>query len=201
MGETAALVRVIAGELGGRRLAAPRGLGTRPTSDRVREAMFMALEPLAGVRVVDLFAGSGALGIEALSRGATRADFVESDRSARRVLEENLVALQLQERTRVWPLHLPQGLKSLAGPVAEADLILLDPPYGGGPARLTLEMLAAMSLSPRVRVVVEHHMRDVMPERCGGLSRERERRYGETRVSTYRLIGEAGTPPTKEATP
>ena len=201
MGETAALVRVIAGELGGRRLAAPRGLGTRPTSDRVREAMFMALEPLAGVRVVDLFAGSGALGIEALSRGATRADFVESDRSARRVLEENLVALQLQERTRVWPLHLPHGLKSLAGPVAEADLILLDPPYGGGPARLTLEMLAAMSLSPRVRVVVEHHMRDVMPERCGGLSRERERRYGETRVSTYRLIGEAGTPPTKEATP
>lgn len=201
MGETAALVRVIAGELGGRRLAAPRGLGTRPTSDRVREAMFMALEPLAGVRVVDLFAGSGALGIEALSRGAAKADFVESDRSARRVLEENLVALQLQERTRVWPLHLPQGLKSLAGPVAEADLILLDPPYGGGPARLTLEMLAAMSLSPRVRVVVEHHMRDVMPERCGGLSRERERRYGETRVSTYRLAGEAGTPPTKEATP
>ncbi len=201
MGETAALVRVIAGELGGRRLAAPRGLGTRPTSDRVREAMFMALEPLAGVRVVDLFAGSGALGIEALSRGATKADFVESDRSARRVLEENLVALQLQERTRVWPVHLPQGLKSLAGPVAEADLILLDPPYGGGPARLTLETLATMALNQRVRVVVEHHMRDVMPERCGGLSRDRERRYGETRVSTYRLAGEAGTPPTKEATP
>lgn len=201
MGETAALVRVIAGELGGRRLAAPRGLGTRPTSDRVREAMFMALEPLAGIRVVDLFAGSGALGIEALSRGATKADFVESDRSARRVLEENLVALQLQERTRVWPVHLPQGLKSLAGPVAEADLILLDPPYGGGPARLTLETLATMALNQRVRVVVEHHMRDVMPERCGGLSRDRERRYGETRVSTYRLAGEAGTPPTKEATP
>jgi 16S rRNA (guanine966-N2)-methyltransferase len=194
-------VRVIAGELGGRRLAAPRGLGTRPTSDRVREAMFMALEPLAGVRVVDLFAGSGALGIEALSRGAAKADFVESDRSARRVLEENLVALQLQERTRVWSLHLPQGLKSLTGPVAEADLILLDPPYGGGPARLTLEALATMTLKARVRVVVEHHMRDVMPERSGGLSRDRERRYGETRVSTYRLIGEAGTPPTKEATP
>ena len=194
-------MRVIAGELGGRRLAAPRGLGTRPTSDRVREAMFMALEPLAGVRVVDLFAGSGALGIEALSRGAAKADFVESDRSARRVLEENLVALQLQERTRVWSLHLPQGLKSLTGPVAEADLILLDPPYGGGPARLTLEALATMTLKARVRVVVEHHMRDVMPERSGGLSRDRERRYGETRVSTYRLIGEAGTPPTKEATP
>jgi 16S rRNA (guanine(966)-N(2))-methyltransferase RsmD len=163
--------------------------------------MFMALEPLAGVRVVDLFAGSGALGIEALSRGAAKADFVESDRSARRVLENNLVALQLQERARVWPLHLPQGLKSLASALAEADLILLDPPYGGGPARLTLETLAAMTLAPGVRVVVEHHTRDVLPERCGGLSRDRERRYGETRVSTYRLMGEAGTPPTKEATP
>lgn len=161
----------------------------------------MALEPLSGLRVVDLFAGSGALGIEALSRGAERADFVESDRTARRVLEENLVALQLQERTKIWPLHLPQGLKSLASAVAEADLILLDPPYGGGPARLTLETLVTMTLKPGVRVVVEHHMRDGMPERCGGLSRDRERRYGETRVSTYRLQGEAGTPPTQEATP
>jgi len=72
-------MRVIAGEFGGRRLDAPRGRSTRPTSDRVREALFMTLEPLVGLKVVDLFAGSGALGIEALSRGAVRADFVESD--------------------------------------------------------------------------------------------------------------------------
>src|SRR5437867_10136525 len=86
-------VRVIAGSLGGRRLTAPRGRRTRPTSDRVREALFMALEPLAGARVVDLFAGSGALGIEALSRGAARADFVEPDRDARRALESNVAEL------------------------------------------------------------------------------------------------------------
>jgi 16S rRNA (guanine(966)-N(2))-methyltransferase RsmD len=79
-------VRVIAGVLGGRRLKAPRGRGTRPTSDRVREALFMALEPLADTRVVDLYSGSGALGIEALSRGARWVDFVESDPAARAVL-------------------------------------------------------------------------------------------------------------------
>jgi 16S rRNA (guanine966-N2)-methyltransferase len=179
-------VRVIAGSLGGRRLKAPRGNRTRPTSDRVREALFMALEPLAGLQVVDLFAGSGALGIEALSRGATRVDFVESDRAARATLAENLEALGLGERARVWALTLPAGLGRIAAAVAAADLILLDPPYGGRIAIATLEALGAGGATKAgARVVVEHHARDALPSEAGGLRRTRERSYGETVVSTY----------------
>ena len=179
-------MRVIAGKFGGRRLKAPRGRVTRPTSDRVRESMFMALEPLADLRVVDLFAGSGALGIEALSRRAAWADFVEPDRAARAALEENLELLGIGDRAAVWSLHLPQGLKRLAEPLRRADVVLLDPPYGGDRALEMLERLGVEgTLSAAVRVVVEHHRRDVLPELCGVLARSRERRYGETVVSTY----------------
>lgn len=185
-------MRVIAGEMGGRRLEAPRGLRTRPTSDRVREALFMALEPLAGLRVVDLYAGSGALGIEALSRGAEFADFVESHREARRALEANLAALGLESRSAVWPFRLPGGLARLAGALRRADLVLVDPPYGGREARATLAALGAEGvLGEQARVVVEHHGRDRIAEREGALERTRERKYGETVVSTYRVSAAA----------
>lgn len=147
----------------------------------------MALEPLAGLQVVDLFAGSGALGIEALSRGASRADFVEPDRHARRVLETNLDALGISDRATVWPLHLPRDLKRILDRIGAAELILLDPPYGGEIAVATLAGLGEAVLAAQVRVVVEHHSRDILPEKFGRLSRQRERRYGETRVSTYRV--------------
>ena len=94
-------MRVIAGELGGRRLHAPHGDKTRPTSDRVREALFMALGPLAGYRVVDLYAGSGALAIEALSRGAVWADLVERDNRARQAIARNVEELALADRVQV----------------------------------------------------------------------------------------------------
>ncbi len=187
-------MRVIAGHLGGRRLAAPRGSGTRPTSDRVREALFMALEPLAGLRVVDLFAGSGALGIEALSRGAAWVDFVERDAGARRVLAENLAALELGDAARVWPLELPRGLDRLAAALRGADLVLADPPYGGEAARDLLEALGGRGpWRPGLRLVLEHHAKDTVPDAAGALVRVRERRYGETVVSTYRPVAEPGT--------
>jgi len=180
----------------------------------VREALFMALEPLRGLRVVDLYAGSGALGIEALSRGAARADFVEPDRDARRALESNLADLGLGDRAGVWPLELPRGLARLGGVLGEADLVLLDPPYGGGRsargqattpgrapgpvpgpgrapgaaslARATVEWLGSEGLlKAGSRVVAEHHARDELPGRTGALSRVRARRYGETVVTTY----------------
>ncbi len=151
----------------------------------------MALEPLAGLHVVDLFAGSGALGIEALSRGATRVDFVERDPGARRALAENLETLALGDRARVWPLDLPAGLARLAGPLGEADLVLADPPYGGEDARAVLAALGrGGALRPGARVVVEHHAKDGLPEASGTLQLERSRRYGETTVSTYRRAGE-----------
>jgi 16S rRNA (guanine966-N2)-methyltransferase len=180
-------MRVIAGTHGGRRLVAPRGRGTRPTSDRVREALFMALEPLAGLTVVDLYAGSGALGIEALSRGASQADFVERDRAARSALEGNLAALGLEGRARVWPLDLPGGLARIAAELARADLVLADPPYGGETAAALLGALGRPgTLREGARVVIEHHAKDGLPERPGSLVLVRSRRYGETMVTTYR---------------
>jgi 16S rRNA (guanine966-N2)-methyltransferase len=187
--ETSRLVRVIAGSLGGRRLIAPRGLATRPTSDRVREAMFMTLEPLAGLRVLDLYAGCGALGIEALSRGAAHADFVEYSRPARLALEANLDALGLRDRSRVWPVKLPLALERMGAVLKGAELILLDPPYGGDEARAMLSVLGRSALEPGTRVVAEHHSRDALPETSGTLRRSRERQYGETRVTTYTSAG------------
>ena len=195
-------MRIISGVLGGRRLKAPRGSGTRPTSDRVREALFMALEPLAGLSVVDLFAGTGALGIEALSRGALQAAFVESDRDARRILEANLESFGLLDRAAVWPLELPRGLKRIADVLAAADLVLLDPPYGGEQARATLAALgAAGALRAGTRVVAEHHHRDELPERAGSLRRARQRRYGETVVSTYEVAPEHAPEAAEEKRP
>ena len=179
-------MRVIAGEYGGRRLQAPRGSNTRPTSDRVREALFMALGDLVDARVVDLFAGSGALGIEALSRGAAWVDFVDSDRSARMTLEQNLDALSARDRAKVWPLGLPHGLKRISEALAVADLVLADPPYGGHEARAVLQSLGEPGvLKPGARVVLERHQKDEVPEMAGTLLRVRERRYGETVVDLY----------------
>jgi 16S rRNA (guanine966-N2)-methyltransferase len=115
---------------------------------------------------------------------------VEPDRNARRALEANLGTLGLSSRATIWPIHLPRDLKRIAEQVRGADLILLDPPYGGEVAALTLAALGASRLKADSRVVVEHHSRDALPESSGQLVKSRERRYGETRVSTYRIMPE-----------
>jgi len=175
-------------------LVAPRGGETRPTSDRVREALFMTLEPLQGLKVVDLFAGSGSLGIEALSRGAEHVDFVEARSAARRALASNITTLGIAQPSTVWAVELPQGLKLLKRSLGDADLVLLDPPYGGGLARATLEALEALRLKRGARVIVEHHAKDVLAPAFGTLRQVRERKYGETAVTTY----ETGAPVTEE---
>jgi 16S rRNA (guanine966-N2)-methyltransferase len=189
-------MRVIAGELGGRRLHAPHGSRTRPTSDRVREALFMALGPLDGARVVDLYSGSGALAIEALSRGAAWADLVDADRHARDAAHRNLEELGLLAHVRLWPLRLPAGLARLERVLAEADLVFADPPYGGADARALLARLARGGLKPGARVVLETHAKDDVPAAVGALVRERDRRYGETVVHFYAWAGDsvAGAP-------
>ena len=156
----------------------------------------MTLEPLAGLAVIDLYAGSGALGIEALSRGAAIAHFVERDHSALEALEANLDELAAGERARVWRLGLPAGIERLAEVLAEVDLVLADPPYGGEEARRLLEALGGPGrLRPGARVVLEHHAKDGVPERAGCLERTRERRYGETSVSWY--VARGGEPGAK----
>src|SRR5690349_8850661 len=125
------MTRIIAGAWGGRRLATPKGAGTRPTSDRVREGLFSSLESelggFDGLRVLDLYAGSGALGLEALSRGAEHADFVEKDRSAAATISKNLRELGVpRSRARV---HVGPVARFLSEAPEPFDLVFLDPPY------------------------------------------------------------------------
>lgn len=177
-------MRVIAGELGGRRLHAPRGRTTRPTSDRVREALFSMLGELAGARVLDLFAGSGALGIEALSRGAASTVFVERDAAALRALRANLDALALAPpRAEVRPADALAALESAHGRQETYDLVFIDPPYSQardwGP-----ELSASLPplLGPAARVIVESDRRAPLQL---GIALERERRYGDTTIRIH----------------
>jgi 16S rRNA (guanine966-N2)-methyltransferase len=179
-------LRVIAGALKGRRLAPVKGR-IRPTAAKVREAVFNILGPaVLGVRVLDLFAGTGALGIEALSRGAAATIFVEDHPGALKVLRRNLEDLGLMDRTTVWPLPVAMALKKLAGRSERFGLAFLDPPYGGGEAVAALSALASLNLLlPGARAVVEHSHRENLPEGCGQLRRLEVRRYGDTQVAFY----------------
>jgi 16S rRNA (guanine966-N2)-methyltransferase len=177
-------MRVIAGELGGRRLRAPRGRATRPTSDRVREALFAMLDDVAGARALDLFAGSGALGIEAVSRGAASAVFVERDALALRSLRANLGSLGLAPpRAHVREGDVLTALRTARRRKETYDLVFIDPPYSQ--ARGWTEELSATLpplLGPAARVVVESDRR--APLRLG-LELERERRYGDTSITIH----------------
>jgi 16S rRNA (guanine966-N2)-methyltransferase len=184
-------MRVIAGRLGGRRLKAPRGRVTRPTSDRVREALFAMLGDLQGACVLDLFAGSGALGIEALSRGARRAVFVERDGAAARVLAENLAALGIDSGAgELRRIDAAQALRSARADKETYDLVFIDPPYGQ--AREWAPELGALLpalLEPGARVVVESDRRGPLElplTGTGELGVERQRRYGDTSITIHR---------------
>ncbi len=179
-------MRIIAGDLKGRRLAPVRGR-MRPTAAKVREAVFNILGPaVAGIKVLDLFAGTGALGIEALSRGAAAAVFVEDHPQSLQVLRRNLDDLGLLERAAVWALPVAAALKKLAGRGECFGLAFLDPPYGGEVAAAAVAALASLNLlAPEARVVVEHSRRETLPEACGRLRLLEVRRYGDTQVAIY----------------
>ena len=183
-------MRVIAGSLGGRRLVAPAGSKTRPTSDRVREALFSALGSQEGLSVLDLYAGTGALGIEALSRGAARAVFVEADRAALTALERNLGALGLEARARVLGATVERSAGQIAA-LAPFDLVFADPPSARLPeAGACLEALVRQgALCPEGRVALAHAARDAPPG-LGGLETLRHRIYGDTAVTIYGLARE-----------
>lgn len=178
-------MRVIAGRLGGRRLAAPRGQATRPTSDRVREALFSILGDVRGAAVLDVYAGTGALGIEALSRGATRAVFVESARAAVAVLRENLASLDLGGASLViaQPVERAAELIAREGPF---DLVLADPPYAAlsGAASAVARLAERGVFAAGARLVLEHASRDAPPA-IAGLERAESRSYGEASISIY----------------
>jgi 16S rRNA (guanine966-N2)-methyltransferase len=186
-------LRIVGGEFRGRKLRVPER-GVRPTSEKAREAIFDILGPgrLAGARVLDLYAGTGALGIEALSRGAGRADFAERDPATAKLLRENLAALGLDHRSRVVIADLDRGAwpGDLAGPW---NLVFLDPPYAGEGGARWLDRLARAAWPPDGGVVVYEHRSGSTVPPPPGLALAVERAYGDTAVSIYRAPGrEAG---------
>ena len=174
-------MRIVAGAHGGRRLIAPRGAGTRPTADRVREALFSMLGSIEGDRVLDLFAGSGALGLEALSRGAAEATFVDSAPAAIRAVQANLTALQAEAQVR--RADARAFLRNARAAERQYDLVLLDPPYrrAGALAEALAGDLAAV-LAPRARVVAESDRRSPLEL---PLPLQAERRYGDTLIRIF----------------
>jgi 16S rRNA (guanine966-N2)-methyltransferase len=187
-------MRVIAGHLGGRRLIAPSGTGTRPTSDRVKEALFSIIGPVDGDRVLDLFAGSGALAIEALSRGADRATCVDDDRGAADAIAANASVLGLGDRLRMVRRGWRGALQAAAEAGEAYDLVLADPPYDLLPVIIEEmgESLAAV-LAPGAVVVIEHARGAIMgPGGVPGIAVEREttRRYGDTEITVIWTPGE-----------
>lgn len=180
-------MRVTGGRLGGRTLKAPRGRATRPTSDRVRESLFQILGELDGLRVADLYAGTGALGIEALSRGAAWVTFVEADRAPANALRENLAALDLGAKTQVLVLPVERAAEPLRAR-APYDLVLADPPWADAERAMTTltRLLPALALPPGGRLVVEHAARDALRVPDGfPLVLSDARAWGDTAVSMF----------------
>jgi 16S rRNA (guanine966-N2)-methyltransferase len=168
-------VRVVAGEFRGRRLQAPRGTRTRPTADRVREALFSMLDDVSGAHVLDLYAGSGALGIEALSRGAESALFVERDARAAAAIERNLASLGLDQ-----PVVRQDVMRFLARAEGTFDLVFCDPPYDAASrlAGALAERLPGLT-AEGARIVTESDKRRPLELPFALL---RERTYGDTRI-------------------
>ena len=167
------MIRIIAGEFKGRRLKTPAGDTVRPTADRVREAWFSILQrPVRGARVLDLFAGSGALGLEALSRGAVSADFVEIHRAAIAVLKANIATLQVDDHAVIHRADALKFAEQLAA--GQYDVAFADPPYAG---RHAARLLALFRVTPFARIFSIEHPADAP------IPGDDTRRYGDTAVT------------------
>jgi pantetheine-phosphate adenylyltransferase len=184
-------MRVTGGELVGRRLQAAPGRQVRPTADRVREALFQRLGDLDGCRVLDLFAGTGSLGIEALSRRALRCVFVERQATALGVLRANLAGLELGAKTRILASDVRVALRRLGRETERFDLVLVDPPYGSQDAQRTLESLVEAGVLALGATVVLESSRREPPLSVAGLAVLDQRRYGDTMVT--RLVAPEAT--------
>jgi 16S rRNA (guanine966-N2)-methyltransferase len=181
-------MRIIAGAYKGRRLATPRGETTRPTADQVRIALLDTLMPwLPEARVLDLFAGAGGVGLEALSRGAAHATFVERDARAVQALRANVTTLGVERAARILRDDVRRGLRTLSREGGRFDVVFLDPPYDGDDVATTLEALGGVELLADDAVVVAQHLTKRAPaSSVGGLAAFRARRFGETTLTFFR---------------
>jgi 16S rRNA (guanine966-N2)-methyltransferase len=183
-------VRIISGRLRGRKLVAAKGLSTRPTSDRTREAVFNILgQAVTGQTVLDLFAGTGALALEALSRGAARALLVDNARTALDTIQKNVALCGLSPvvTIRRWDLRRP--LTGLVKYPHQFGLVFMDPPYGQDLVGKTLiHLVASHALADEAIVVIEHHVADVLEPSAPHFRFEDQRRYGKTLVTFLRYM-------------
>ena len=176
-------MRIVRGSHGGRVLHAPHGAATRPTSEKVREAIFNILPDVQGMQVLDMFAGSGAVGIEALSRGAAHATFIDQAKPALTAVRANLRELGLEDRATVLAGDaVTLGARHV--PASPWQLVFVDPPYRSDLAVRAIQTLA--HLAPDAVVVVEHDRRNAPPDTLGYSEGTDQRRYGDTLVSFYR---------------
>ena len=180
-------MRIVGGSLRGRVLQAPAGLDTRPTSEKVREAIFNILPDVTGLEVLDVFAGSGALGLEALSRGAEFATFIDQSRKAAEVLKTNIQKLGVAGESKV---IVGDALKLLQRPQAQRPymLVFIDPPYKSDLAVRAAQTLSRSGdLTEDAIVVIEHDREHAPPDELEKLLRTDQRKYGDTMVSFYRV--------------
>ncbi|MBL8070097.1 MAG: 16S rRNA (guanine(966)-N(2))-methyltransferase RsmD [Nitrospira sp.] len=189
-------MRVIAGLHRGRRLLGPRGQAIRPTSDRVKEALFSILgERTTGARVLDLYAGTGSIGIEALSRGAAHVTFVEADRQALRLVNSNLEQCGLQQSANVCACQVSQFFRRATEWSGPYDIVFCDPPY-----QLTPELIAmarewsAGWLADDAVVVIEHGKKAEIPQTLGLLSQVKRYDYGDTALTRFHVTAKAAQP-------
>jgi 16S rRNA (guanine(966)-N(2))-methyltransferase RsmD len=177
-------VRIVGGNLSGRVLRAPPGAATRPTSEKVREALFNILGSVAGDHVLDVFAGSGGVGIEALSRGASHATFMDAARPALMAIRGNLRELGVEDRATV---IAGDAVASLArhAPATPWRVVFVDPPYRSDLAVRAVLALPRAHLTEDAVIVIEHDRRNAPPDALGSLIRTDQRRYGDTLVSFF----------------
>jgi 16S rRNA (guanine(966)-N(2))-methyltransferase RsmD len=181
-------MRVISGKAKGRRLIAPKGSAIRPTADRIKESLFNILpRDFSSRKILELFAGTGNVSIEALSRGAESALLVDASERSARVIRENLRRLELNDRAQVWVMPVRRALNAVARQGQKFDIIFLDPPYDQKLVGRSLELIASINpIYPSAVVVAEHSVREMLKPSYGFLSLNDQRRYGDTLLSFFR---------------
>ena len=181
-------MRIGAGQYRGRTLRTPKGDATRPTSGLVRETLFNILAgDIPGARVLDLFAGCGSVGLEALSRGAAAATLVEMHRPALACLRENIAALGVDAQAHLLPVPVARALPDLQAQHAQFEVIFLDPPFADLAAYQQVLAQAAPLLAPDGLLIAQHDARAPLPDHPGALTRTRVQRLGDNALSFYRL--------------
>lgn len=186
--EVVTILRVISGTARGHHLKTPKGMSTRPTTDRVKESLFNIISMfIVDSDVLDLFSGSGSLGIEALSRGAASAVFVDSSRECYGIIKDNLQHTKLSDKGKVYTEAVNEAIRKLFVHNKKFDLIFMDPPYSKNLVEETLNCIANNDIiKSNSLIICEHRSSDPVPEAVGRLVITRKQQYGDTTVSFYK---------------